>query len=589
MTSNTTLPVQADLQAYYPVSFEPDVFTKEERFLLNPFFTNLDKPVFVLQNLPTEIAAALASRYSRSMWGLRRVFLKEYIWPLVHPELLPGWESLDIASRKSSLETKDEVLGFITYLNEHGGLEHVADIQRARKFFEKWLNQYGDDSIAELGSYLVGIEGVSMLCSIWGVESIPYASLIAKSTRYVNFSDKRTDGEYKFIIPGEIRGTKYEESYTKALHNLFATYANTISPYTEYVKGIYPKGDDESDTSFHASRQAKAFDDLRELLPFATQTSFAIHANMRSFEAIINNLLAQPFGEARWLGQAIFEELHTVAPSLISRVNTPRGAAVQQYRAQMITYKGKLGKKVKTNNGVLEKERIRLLDYTKDAEKKILSAYLFHEGTSGYDEITQSINKLSAEERKKMLKELLKLRSNGGSNMPREAIRFNTVEDAFKHAHYSFLLLIRGGDLRDLYRHRYADKAISCMNLRNGYTLENEVIKSPFIKQISQALEGVKKVYDDLEKKDPSISQYVVPFGYRQELYLQLSAWEVYWIGELRTGTQARPEYGEICRQMASIAKRVDPNIFSAMIIGEEEGRIPRRKYAKKLEEKAKE
>ena len=45
----------------YPV----ETFTEDERRRLQPHFTNLDKPVFALVNLPETVKGALFARYSR--------------------------------------------------------------------------------------------------------------------------------------------------------------------------------------------------------------------------------------------------------------------------------------------------------------------------------------------------------------------------------------------------------------------------------------------------------------------------------------------------------------------------------------------
>ena len=45
----------------YPV----ESFTPAERALLEPHFTNLDRPVFCLVNLPETVKGALFARYSR--------------------------------------------------------------------------------------------------------------------------------------------------------------------------------------------------------------------------------------------------------------------------------------------------------------------------------------------------------------------------------------------------------------------------------------------------------------------------------------------------------------------------------------------
>jgi len=56
-------------------------FTKEEVYYISPFFTNLDKNIFAAKYLPSEVLGALASRYSRSKKGVRRLFFDEYIKP----------------------------------------------------------------------------------------------------------------------------------------------------------------------------------------------------------------------------------------------------------------------------------------------------------------------------------------------------------------------------------------------------------------------------------------------------------------------------------------------------------------------------
>src|SRR4026207_127051 len=51
-----------------------DTFTPEETRALSPYFTNTDRPVFALTNLPETVKGALFARYSRSAKSLRRLF-----------------------------------------------------------------------------------------------------------------------------------------------------------------------------------------------------------------------------------------------------------------------------------------------------------------------------------------------------------------------------------------------------------------------------------------------------------------------------------------------------------------------------------
>ena len=105
-----------------------EAFSADERRALDPYFTDLDGPVFALRNLPEVVKAALFARYSRSPKSLRRLFLDEF---------------LDAAG---------------------GGLgESSVGVRRSEQLFQKVLADYGDDSVAQLGGAHVAVEGASNL------------------------------------------------------------------------------------------------------------------------------------------------------------------------------------------------------------------------------------------------------------------------------------------------------------------------------------------------------------------------------------------------------------------------------------------
>ena len=55
-----------------------ELHASRERAALAPHFTNLDRPVFALVNLPETVKGALFARYSRYQGTLRRLFLDEF-------------------------------------------------------------------------------------------------------------------------------------------------------------------------------------------------------------------------------------------------------------------------------------------------------------------------------------------------------------------------------------------------------------------------------------------------------------------------------------------------------------------------------
>src|SRR4029077_5871769 len=108
-----------------------------ESSLLERYFTNLDRPVFALRNLPEVVKGALFSRYSRTEKSLRRVLLDEFI--------------------------NEPDSGFEARATAAGGGDDMVAGGRAEEFYEGVLVGYGDDSVAELAGVHIAVESTSTL------------------------------------------------------------------------------------------------------------------------------------------------------------------------------------------------------------------------------------------------------------------------------------------------------------------------------------------------------------------------------------------------------------------------------------------
>ena len=146
-----------------------ETFTTDEAARLEPRFTNIDRRCFALRNLPETVKGALFARYSRSAKSLRRLYLDEF------DAGLPG------AGTNQTGDKSDE---------------------RAAALYDRVLGQYGDDSVAQLGSAHVACEGVSnVLTKI--LERGRLMSYLEQSTRYIPFTE-RPGGRWKYVTPAEI-------------------------------------------------------------------------------------------------------------------------------------------------------------------------------------------------------------------------------------------------------------------------------------------------------------------------------------------------------------------------------------------------
>src|SRR5712672_436068 len=99
-------------------------FSAEERARLAPHFTNLDRPVFGLVNLPETVKGALFARYSRYPGTLRRLFLDEFAY-----DVLAIGERVEFAG--------------------DGTRGHASEGARAAQLYERIFLGYGDDSVAQ--------------------------------------------------------------------------------------------------------------------------------------------------------------------------------------------------------------------------------------------------------------------------------------------------------------------------------------------------------------------------------------------------------------------------------------------------------
>jgi thymidylate synthase ThyX len=166
--------------------------------------------------LPDVIKGTLFSRYSRSPKSLKRLLLDEFI----------NADDLDLST--------------ISHTNNE---DRMLAVQKAEKFYERVLVQYGDDSVAELGGAHIALENISNLATKFIEDRRIGLSPLEKSSRYVYF-DEKVDGEYKFYRDEFIMQSKFADEYIDACNLLFDTYSRLMHHMGSYFEEIFPRSDD---------------------------------------------------------------------------------------------------------------------------------------------------------------------------------------------------------------------------------------------------------------------------------------------------------------------------------------------------------
>src|ERR1700704_4839354 len=332
-------------------------FNAAEARVLGRYFTNLDRPVFALRNLPEVVKGALFSRYSRTEKSLRRVLLDEFI--------------------------NEPDSGFEQLAGTQAGADDMVAVRRAEEFYERVLVGYGDDSVAELAGAHIAVERTSTLAAKALEDSRIGISPLEKSTRYVRFDRPGPDGRYLYHRGPELDHPGYEP----AADALFAAYSGMVEPVTEAIRQRFPLEEGETDRAWKAATRAKSLDLLRGLLPAGSLTNLGLFGNGRAFEYLITKMAAHELPECHQVAADLHRELALVIPAFVKRAlderyGRPSAERMAKIRLEMASLAPH--GKVQSPDG----PGVRLVEHDPDAERKVVAAALFPHSNQGLDQQT---------------------------------------------------------------------------------------------------------------------------------------------------------------------------------------------------------
>ncbi|TMG26844.1 MAG: thymidylate synthase [Chloroflexi bacterium] len=520
-------------------------FNAAEAGLLERYFTNLDRPVFALRNLPEVVKGALFSRYSRTEKSLRRVLLDEFInEPDSGFDRLAGTPPVD---------------------------DDMVAVRRAEEFYERVLVGYGDDSVAELAGAHVAVEQASTLAAKALEDSRIGISPLEKSTRYVRFDRRAEDGKYLYYRGSELTSPDYEP----AAEALFETYSKLVEPATQAIRERFPQEKGETDRAWKAATRAKALDLLRGLLPAGTLTNLGLYGNGRAFEYLITKMGAHELPECQALATSLHRELSLVIPAFVRRAlderygkpAADRMVRVRERLAQLTSPSPPAGQ---DRGGGMEPS-VRLVEFDPEAERKVVAAALFPHSNLPLEEPTGDVDAV--------LDALLDGRDNRRQRAPR----------ALEHATYTFEIVANFAAYRDLHRHRMLTQDRQLLDTDLGYDLPRGLVELDMAGDFSRAVEGAAEAHRRLERDlGRALAQYIVPLAFHVRWYFRVNLREIYHLCELRTTPQGHPDYRWVAQEMFRRVAEVHPRLaryarFVDLGPGDE---LERRKSERKIDEK---
>jgi len=541
--------------------FPVEKFTKEEAWFISPFFTNLDKNIFAAKYLPSEVLGALASRYSRSTKGVRRLFFDEYIKPILEPNL----QEADAKSQKEAETMKKELMAFVDFLHTHGGWEAVVNSKRARSFFARWLAAYGDDSIAQMAGAHLFLEGVSQIATKTLEDfRIGFAPL-EKSTRYVAF-DTKVLGEWQYFVDPNLARSAYGVEYLHLSNMLFRRYSESLEPFSKYLRRKFKQEEGQSDRAYRETINAKAYDVLRVYLPAGTLTNVGFFGVGQSFEYVITKCLASPLYEIREIGKAAQRETMQVIPSMVERATSERGKIYQKYvaktekaledlahglgKGQALTFEFP-----RQRPGLYDGTDVELVEWDSDAEERIVASLLYKYSTISYRQIKDQVSKMSEKQKLVIIKKAVAGRG----------VRQHRIVRAFENTYYKFDIVANFGAYRDLHRHRMLTQERQRLTTELGFDVPSDLVRAKLEKPYVDAVAKIDKFYRKIKKRYPDAAQYIVMMGHKIRWYQWENLRELTWEAELRTGPQGHPDYRRIEHLKVEAVKKVHPILVNVL------------------------
>ena len=500
----------------YPV----EVFTDEERERLAPHFTNLDRPVFALVNLPETVKGALFARYSRYPGTLRRLFLDEFAG------------DMDDATARTF---------------------DGAEGQRAADLYRRIFLGYGDDSVAQLGGAHIAIEWASnVLTKV--LQRGRLAAYLEQSTRYIAYDSPMPGGGYRYW-----RDPALGPQYERAMDALFETYAASLPRVEAWADSRFPRAEGEPESAHRRSIRAKALDLLRGLLPAASLSHVGVFASGQAYEQLILRLMASPLPRparsARWCCASSRRSCRAS-----SRASTVPTAAASGSTTSPVAATPPRG----SRHGWGSTARARS---TAAARRSASSRCTGARRTC----LRRCCSRRRRARRKRCARPFACCRPTSARPLIAELVgeranRRHRPGRGFEAVRYRFEVVSDYGAFRDLQRHRMLTIEWQPLTPHLGAGIPAELDDAGVAGDYRSALETSRSEYERLMGEGlPSLAPYALCLGFRIRYVLDMNAREAMHLIELRSGREGHPSYRAVAHELHAQIAEVHPSVGAAM------------------------
>ena len=507
-------------------------YTAPHRRLLERHFSVVDGPdhadIYLVRNLPPEVAATLNGVYSRSSKSMRDQFLDR---------LEKGLEAAD--KTLEALLPEDEPQDMLSSI--------MAD--KSGQFLKTYAIDHGHNSLREGSVVHLAVERVSQLVTRF-IQRERRCSFEESSTRYISFS-----AESHWRDPDVIAaGGEVLTAYDAILSDSFALYSECSQTLLQHLEQQRPLKPGEKQGPWLRALKAEAFDAARYLLTPAIDTKWGMVADARTMSDIITELLSHPLAEFRTVGERMREQAQQQLPTLLAHARENKFLRGQHDGLPQFAAELPLTAPAKAKNGAAQGS-VDLLQHDQDLDNRLLASLLYEASDRPFQELRDACGTMPMDRKKDLLDRVMEQRSKHDA-WP------SGLEGAMP---FEFEVLLDFGAYRDIGRHRKGFQQQQLLTTRHGFAVPPLIEDAGLGARYREVLEATAERQRLVARDFPHAAGYVTPFAFLQRVRLVFDPRQLAYFIELRSGPEGHFSYRQVAIDMYEHLRQVSP-LFASFV-----------------------
>ena len=413
------------------------------------------------------------------------------------------------------------------------------------------LRLFGHDSNAEHAVVHVACEGISLLATQAVLDS-RLGSFTEKSGRY------RGAGEVVVPTPVELAKPEARDLFEEKVARLADARVAFHAPLIQYIEHTAPKLDSESDDVAAQRQETTARTILQHLVPLGALSDLCLTANARTLQGLLSKLASAQEPEQRELSAAIKAAALPALPSLLDW-SGPSAYRMETQRALGSWTEELLGA---SRAGAEEMNGAVLVRTPEAVEERLVAAILYRHSDQAYRTVRTRVSELDQDARQGVVDEYLRRRD-----------RHEDPLRELEHVHYTFEVVLDGGALREVLRHRITSRTVQPQGVRHGYMVEPEVVGAGLEESWRTAMANTAEAVTRLTVHSPEGARALIPLGYRQRVLMTWNLRALHHFVQLRSRRRGNRSVRHIAQDVYRQIERAHPLVARSMRVDlEDEG-----------------